>query len=250
MIAAQRILLEREMLPGPEVVHPQLRRPRLTRPGLPLVEEQHVRLHPTGGEDAGRQPQQRVDIELGQQPAPHGLPGAAFEQHVVGDDDRRPPVHAQRGRDVLDEVELLVGGRDPEVLPVVGDVIPSGAPVIGDHGDGRFLAERRIRQDHARVQPGRPGKRVGHLDRGRPVRLADAVQQHVHRGEPGRAVDEFGAGDGGAPERPALLGGEFGSVMRLNALIGREEEAAGAARRVVHGVGRPRLQAVDHRCDQ
>ncbi len=100
------------------------------------------------------------------------------------------------------------------------------------------------------MQPGRAGERVGHLDRGRPVRLTDAVQQHVHGGEAGRAVDEFGTGDGGTPQRPALLGGELGSMMRLNVLISREEEPAGAAGRVVDGVVRPGSQAVDHRGDQ
>jgi hypothetical protein len=42
-----------------------------------------------GLEDAGRQPQQRVDVALVKQLASHSLAGAALEEHVVRHHDRR-----------------------------------------------------------------------------------------------------------------------------------------------------------------
>ena len=48
----------------------------------------HVGLHALGVEDARRQPQQRVHVEVGQQPAPKRLPDAALEERVVRYDHR------------------------------------------------------------------------------------------------------------------------------------------------------------------
>ena len=82
----ERVRLLREVHVRPQVVDPERLGPRLLLGGLG-VEEQHVGLHALGVEDAGRQPQQRVDVELLEQVAAHRLPGPALEQHVVGHDD-------------------------------------------------------------------------------------------------------------------------------------------------------------------
>jgi len=37
-----------------------------------------------------------------------GFSGSAFEQHVIGDDNRRADVDLEQRLDLLDEVELLV----------------------------------------------------------------------------------------------------------------------------------------------
>jgi len=108
-----------EVLVGAEVVDPQLVRPRLLRRGL-AVEEHHVRLHATGVEDPGRQPQQGVDVALLQQSPPDGLAGSALKQDVVGDDDGGASVDGEQRPDMLQEVELLVGGGGPEVLLLRG----------------------------------------------------------------------------------------------------------------------------------
>jgi len=113
--ARQLACLEREALVGAEVIYPQLLRPRLLR-GFLAVEEQDVGLDAAGIEDARRQPQQRVDIALVEQLAPHRLTGATLEQYVVGHHDRRVPVRLEKRTNMLEEVELLVGGRCPEVF--------------------------------------------------------------------------------------------------------------------------------------
>ena len=78
----ERVRLLGEVHVGPQVVDPQRLRPRLLLSGLG-IEEQDVGLHALGVEDAGRQPQQRMDVALLQQVAADGFAGSAFEQHVV-----------------------------------------------------------------------------------------------------------------------------------------------------------------------
>ena len=117
--ALQRIGLEREVLVGAEVVDPEVLCPRCLA-GRLAVEEQDVGLHALGVEDAGRQPQQGVDIALLQQLAADCLACPALKQHVVGHDDGGAAVDLQQGLDVLDEVELLVRRGCPEVVADVG----------------------------------------------------------------------------------------------------------------------------------
>ena len=81
VMAAQRVLLEREGLAGAQVEDPQPAGPRLLGDGFP---EQHVGLHALGVEDAGRQAQHGVQVEVGQQLLAQGLTGASLEEHVVG----------------------------------------------------------------------------------------------------------------------------------------------------------------------
>jgi len=86
--ARHRLGLQHVVAVGAVVVDPHLLGPRLVTAG-PALEEQDVRLDALGVEDAGRQAQQRVDVALVEQLATDGLAGPAFEQNVVGDDDRR-----------------------------------------------------------------------------------------------------------------------------------------------------------------
>lgn len=74
------------MLVGAEVVDPHLLRRGLLGAGL-AHEEEHVGLDSLGVEDARRQAQERVDVALVQELSTDRLPGAALEEHVVGDDD-------------------------------------------------------------------------------------------------------------------------------------------------------------------
>ena len=77
------VLLECEVLIGAQVVDPELARPRRLALGLALEEEQIVGLDALSVEDTGGEPEQGVDVVLAQEPAPHGLPGSALEEHVV-----------------------------------------------------------------------------------------------------------------------------------------------------------------------
>src|ERR1700685_697579 len=80
------------MLICPEVVNPQRLRPR-SRAGRLTVEEQDVRLHSLGVEDAGGQAQQCVNVGLFQQFAPNRLPGAALKEYVIWHHDGSSPVN-------------------------------------------------------------------------------------------------------------------------------------------------------------
>ena len=48
--------------------------------------------------------------------ATDSLAGAAFEQHIVGNNNRSATVLLQYGEDVLEEVELFVAGTGPEII--------------------------------------------------------------------------------------------------------------------------------------
>ena len=118
--ALQCAFLEREVLVGAQIVNPQRLRPRLFAGGF-AVEEQDVGLYALRVEDAGRQAQQRMHVGLLEQFAADRLAGAALEEHVVGQHHRRAAVLLEDREDVLEEVELLVAGRGPEVVAVDGE---------------------------------------------------------------------------------------------------------------------------------
>src|SRR5205807_2943910 len=95
-------------------------------------------------EHARRQTKKGVDVALVEQLAPNGLPRAALEEDVVRDDDGRLPLDLEQGLDVLHEVELLVGGRGPEVVPDDSEVLSAGLTVRAHHSDRRLASERRV----------------------------------------------------------------------------------------------------------
>ena len=80
---------------------------------------------------------------------PNGLPGPALKQHVVGHDDGTPPVHLQQRLDVLEEVQLLVLRRRPEILAFVAVLLLFQVALFIDDGDAGLFAEGRIGQDQA-----------------------------------------------------------------------------------------------------
>ena len=52
--------------------------------------------------------------------AAHRFAGPALEQDVVGHHDGCRTAYREHVGDVLDEIQLLVRGRNPEILPVIG----------------------------------------------------------------------------------------------------------------------------------
>jgi hypothetical protein len=89
-----------------------------------------------------------MDIALMQQLAPHGLAGAAFEEHVIWHDDRRSTVDLQQGFYMLHEVQLLVAGGCPEVIPDNCRRLALDLALLRYKRDAGLLAERRVGQDH------------------------------------------------------------------------------------------------------
>ncbi len=129
-------MLEREVLVGAEVVDPELLCPRRLAGRLAL-EEEHVCLDALSAEDAGREPQEGVDVVL-LQPPPHGLSCTAFKEHVGRDDDRRRATYLEQALDVLEEVELLVRGGGLETVALVGLAVAYG-PAVGSYSDGQNI---------------------------------------------------------------------------------------------------------------
>lgn len=58
-----------------------------------------------------------------QQVLPHRLAGPSLEEHTIRHDDGGAARGPEHGANVLRKVQLLVGGRHPEVLPVIGQVV-------------------------------------------------------------------------------------------------------------------------------
>jgi hypothetical protein len=150
---------------------------------------------------------------------------------------------------VLDEVELLVRRRGPEVVADDHEVLAL-ALALGVHdGHGRLLPERRVREDHVVAVAGIALERVVHRDRAVGVLGPDAVKEQVHHAEAGGVVDDLGAAERIEAKVLLLIGVQVG-VVRGDELVCSEQEAAGAAGRVADGRAGLRSHHLDDRLDQ
>ena len=86
--------------------------------------------------------------------------GPALKQDIVGQNDRGMAVRFQHGADMLDKVQLLVAGRHPEILPVVGQVFGVLLALIVGKGHAALLAEGRIGQHIIHPQAGIGNERI------------------------------------------------------------------------------------------
>jgi hypothetical protein len=87
-----------------------------------------------------------VEIEIVQQAAADRLAGAALEQHIVGHHDGGSAVLSQHGHDVLQEIELLVGGRYEKILAVVILALRIDLAIVADDPVALHFAEGWVRQ--------------------------------------------------------------------------------------------------------
>jgi len=247
VFALKWIGLEREVLVGAEVVDPELLGPG----GLArrfLVEEEHVGFHALRIEEAGRQTQERVYLALVQELAPDSLTRPTFEEDVVRHHDRGPAILLQQGFDVLDEIELLVGSRRPEVvtlddIPFLGDL-----PLFANDRRAALLSKRRI--GHHDVEPVTriSGQGVGHHD-GQVFVIPDPVEHQVHRAEPCRALDQFPSLERALLQLSLFVLGQVGIVLH-DIVMGSQEKPAGPAGRVADGVAGLRSDGLHHRDNQ
>ena len=133
------------MLVGSEIVNPKgFRSGRFTR-GL-AVKEKNVCFHSLRIENAGRQAQERMHVAFVEQLSSHLFSGSALKKHVIRDHDCRSPVDFQKRLHVLQEIELFVARRGPEIVSVIGQSLFGLFAFFVDDGDARFLAEGGIRQ--------------------------------------------------------------------------------------------------------
>ena len=93
------------------------------------------------------------------------------------------------------KLSCLLHRRDDEVLPLDLAVLAHLPAVRADHRQRRLAAERRVGQHHRPALAGVGDQRVAYVDQGVAVGGSDAVQQQVHRRQPGGAVDQLVAGD-------------------------------------------------------
>lgn len=85
-----------------------------------------------------------MNLALVQQLPADGLPCAAFEEDVIGDDDRSAAVLLQQGFYMLEEVELFVGRRRPEVVAFDNFRFPRDFAIVRDNGRAALFSKRRV----------------------------------------------------------------------------------------------------------
>jgi len=110
------------------------------------------------------------------------------------------------GEDVLQEVELLVAGRRPEIVAVDDQRFALLVAGVVDDSDAAFLAEGRVGEHHLVLAvlagqgiPATDDWQVG----GR--FSTDAVEEQIHRAEARHAIDQFDAQERAAFQPPLLL---------------------------------------------
>jgi len=140
-----RMLLERKIHIGSEIIDPDVLRLHL-RTGRSLIKEANVRLDARLIEDARRQAQDRMQFCGLQKLLADNLTGSCFKEHVIRQYNHRSACRLQDGIDVLNKIELLIGGGHSEILAAVDQIHLFLLTLLVGHGDGVFLAERRIGQ--------------------------------------------------------------------------------------------------------
>ena len=238
MIAADEILqvcichgmlLEREMHVGTEIVDPDIMGLHLWA-GWSLVKEEYVRFYAWLVENARRQAQDRVQLGGLQELLANDFTGTGFEQHIVRQNHRRPAGCLQDGIDVLNEIELLVGGGYPEILAAVHEILLFLLAFLVGHGDGGLFAERRIGQHIIHAIARICQQRIAQRDRdGRAVDIADIVQIQVHQAQLECAGHQLVSIEGTVLEECLLLTIHVIASRRGQVFLCGEEEAAAAA---------------------
>ena len=178
------------------------------------------------------------------------LAGAALEQHVVWNHDGGAAGGLEHGADVLHEVELLVGGRGPEVLTVVGQVVRLLLAILVGEAECALPTERRIRE-HVVVALAIVGhQRVVRRDRRAPVDFADVVQEQVHQAQAAGVGDDLVAVKRLVLQKRILLPVELEVDLVGDEVVAAQEEPAGAAGGVRDALVRLGPHALDHGTDQ
>ena len=136
---------------------------------------------------------------------------------------------------MLDEVELLVAGGRPEVLPLVAV--------------RRRPAERRVGQHHVEGLAGRVPQSVVHNDRRVGLGALDAVQQHVHGAQTGRQVGNLPTGERTRAQVSDLVGFQVREPLDDRPVCA-QEEPAGAAGGVADAVVRLGRHHIDDGVDE
>src|SRR5665213_2519031 len=190
-----------------------------------------------------------MNVELLQQPLAQCLTGPALEQDIVRKDNGGSTVDVENRLDVLEEVQLLIGGRHPEVVANYLKSVPGYLPVSPNHRVRRFRAEWWVGEAHRPPPTGVSGQRVLNFDQTLTIWFPDAVQQHVHGGKSRSSVHEFGARYEVISQVFLLVGRQ---VLGISAglFVRDQQETAGAARWIHYGVLHRRLDAVHHRLDE
>ncbi len=214
---------------GTEVIDPDFFGIALV--GLATGEEEDVRLHALGVEDAGGEAEDGVEIALLHEVPPDVFAHAGLEEDIVREDDGGASASGEATVDVLDEAELLVAGRE-------GEVRAAGQAAALLRAEGRIGKHERGL-----------GQRGSVIGQGIAIEDAavDAMEHKVHEREAMRVLHMLHAKEG-IPLILLLLGlrEAIEVVVRAQVVIGRDGEAAGACGGVLDDVIQGWLHDGDH----
>jgi len=181
--------------------------------------------------------------------AAHGFPGPTFKKNIVRHHDSAAAMLLEQSFDMLEKVELFVGGGGPEVLPLDNIRLLGSLAVFTDNGGATFLAERGIGQDYLEAVAGVGGQSIAYIQGQFATVITDTVQHQVHGAKTGRALDQLPAGKGRVREGALLLLGHIG-VIGNDVFMGGQQKAASTAGRVADGLAWFGANHIDHGLDQ
>ncbi len=245
----ERILLQSEVLVGPQVVDPELLGPGLLVGGWLAVEEEDIRLHSLRVEDPGRQPQQRVDVGLLEQSTADRLSRPSLEEHVIRQHHSGTAMLLEDREDVLEEVELLVARARPEIISVDRQALLGLLARLVNDRDTALLAEGRIRQ-HQIILAVLPSKAI--LGDNREIAgiglAADPVEEEIHRAETRHTIDQLDPVEGAVLELLLLL--TIKGEVISDVVVRGEQKAPRATGRIADRLSRLGCHHIDHGGDE
>src|SRR5665213_3288756 len=186
-------------------------------------------------------------IEGVEQPSTNSFAGTGLKQHVIRHDDRGRAVLFEDRHDVLNEIELLVRGRDLEIWPLVILALGLDVAVVGENFEALLAAEGRIGQDVCPLFTWIGQQRIG--ARNRTFAVADTVKIEIHRRETDDAGYDIEPGESPSPQlcRDAFV---LGARMPLHVLVGLQQEPARAAGWITDLSTRLRIDDFDDGVDE
>jgi hypothetical protein len=104
-----------------------------------------------------------MHVALVQELSPDSLPCPAFEQDIIRDNDGSPAILLEQRLDVLQEVQLLVRGRGPKVVSLVGLFLLRDLAFLAHDGNAALLAKGRLGQDDVEPLARNSGNSVGEI---------------------------------------------------------------------------------------
>jgi hypothetical protein len=119
----------------------------------------------------------------------NNLSCTSLKKYIVWKDDRSPPVHFEKCMDVLDEIQLFIARRRPEVRTFDTIIVFSFFPIFCREFMGTLRPKGRIRDDDFVSGSWIFDETISDTDR--TLCLSETMEKHIHQGDTSRLSDEL-----------------------------------------------------------